>query len=191
MKWILLIVPAMALVNAIRGGHFGGDLLPGHPRYWMTAAVFALAFAVMSPLQAALFAAGFLLWCLPPWGHLIGLGRHQPDRDLSAFEAALLQASRGNPYAALWLRHWLVLLMVLAVSPNQWSVALSALLAALIVLAYEAGWRLTPKAPLRTAELITGALLGALLLGGCAIDVNAYHAKGGSTGPIHCKGACP
>lgn len=34
-------------------------------------------------------------------------------------------------------------------------------------------------------------LLGVLFLGGCAIDVNAYRVKGGSTGPIHCKGACP
>ena len=35
------------------------------------------------------------------------------------------------------------------------------------------------------------AALLAALLAGCAIDVNAYQAKGGSTGPVHCKGACP
>ena len=31
----------------------------------------------------------------------------------------------------------------------------------------------------------------AALLAGCAIDVNAYRVAGGSTGPIHCRGACP
>lgn len=35
------------------------------------------------------------------------------------------------------------------------------------------------------------ALLLALALAGCAVDVNGYYARGGSTGPIHCKGACP
>jgi hypothetical protein len=35
------------------------------------------------------------------------------------------------------------------------------------------------------------AIFLALALAGCAIDVNGYRARGGSTGPIHCAGACP
>lgn len=34
-------------------------------------------------------------------------------------------------------------------------------------------------------------VLISLALAGCAIDVNGYRARGGSTGPIHCHGACP
>jgi hypothetical protein len=180
----------MALINAVRGGHFGGALLPGHPRYWMTAAVFALAFAVLPLTHAALFAAGFLLWSLPPWGHLIGLGRYAPDRPPSRLEEVLLWCSAGCVHGALWVRHWLILPMVFAVSWSPWALVLAPAIAMFIVLAYELGWRLTPSAPIRTAEVIAGAVLG-LLLASCAPDVNAYYVKGGSTGPIHCKGSCP
>ena len=34
-------------------------------------------------------------------------------------------------------------------------------------------------------------LLLALAVAGCRADTNAYYAKGGGTGPITCKGACP
>ena len=35
-------------------------------------------------------------------------------------------------------------------------------------------------------------LLLALAVAGCArVDVNGYYAKGGGTGSITCKGACP
>lgn len=37
----------------------------------------------------------------------------------------------------------------------------------------------------------TAVLALLALLAGCALDVNGYHAKGGATGPVHCKGACP
>lgn len=34
------------------------------------------------------------------------------------------------------------------------------------------------------------AVLLVVFLAGCALDVNGYRAKGGSTGPVHCHGAC-
>jgi hypothetical protein len=35
-------------------------------------------------------------------------------------------------------------------------------------------------------------LVLALAVAGCArVDTNGYYVKGGGTGPIHCKGACP
>lgn len=34
-------------------------------------------------------------------------------------------------------------------------------------------------------------LVGAFLFGCVNVDVNGYHAKGGSTGNVSCKGACP
>ncbi len=40
------------------------------------------------------------------------------------------------------------------------------------------------------ARLLTAGV--ALLVAGCArLDTNGYYARGGSTGPVHCRGACP
>jgi len=187
----LAFIVIMALLNRVRGGGFGGASLPGHPRWWVTVGVLWTALWVLPVPQAFVFAVGYLLWCLPPWGHLIGLGRYAPDRPASRLEAILLKMALGCVYGALWLRHWLILPMVLAITQTPSAAFLAPAIAMFIVLAYEAGWRLTPAAPIRTAEILTGVILGLLLLAGCAPDVNAYYVKGGSTGPIHCKGACP
>lgn len=188
----ILFGPLMGLINAGRGGHFGADRLPAHSRYWATLAVLGLALLALPPAHAALFAAGYLFWALPPWGHLIGLGRYAPDRPVSAFERILLRCSAGCVHGALWFRHWLILPMVFAVSWSPWALALAPAIACFIVLAYEFAWRVTPAAPIRTAEILVGLMLGALLLSACRADTNGYHAPGGSTGPIHCRGpACP
>jgi hypothetical protein len=189
---VIVLVPIMALVNAARGGNFGAEGLPGHPRWWATIAVFFVALAALPWPQAALFAAGFLLWCLPPWGHLMCLNRYAPPRPISTLEISLMWLCCGCVHGALWLRHWLILPMVFAATWSPWALVVAPAIACFIVLAYELGWRLTPAAPIRTAEILTGAILGALLLSGCArLDTNGYHARGGSTGSFSCKGACP
>ena len=88
------------------------------------------------------------------------LGRTTPaGRDISLVEQLCLDAALGNIWAALMLRHAFGML------PAMFVVSPFAILAApLIVIAYELGWRITPLAPIRTAELLTGAIWGALFL---------------------------
>lgn len=150
----------MAVVNRFRGGGFGAQYLPGHPRFWVTPIVAMLALFLVGPLQAVLMALAYLVWCWPPWGYLMTLGRTTPaGRDISLVEQLCLDAALGNIWAALMLRHAFGML------PAMFVVSPFAILAApLIVIAYELGWRITPLAPIRTAELLTGAIWGALFL---------------------------
>lgn len=158
----LLAIPACAILNRVRGGGFGASVLPGHPRYYVAPVMGAIAFAVSGdPWRAVSFAAAYLIWSLLPWGHCIGLGRYAPDRDAALLEKDALILSRGNPWVAL------LMLEVIGIVPAAIAVSLLALcLPPLFVAAYEIGWRLRPKAPIELAELLVGALWGALLIWG-------------------------
>lgn len=154
----MLMILAMAALNHVRGGHLGGNLLPGHPRLWATAGAIIMATPFFGPLDAAAFGLAFLIWSLIPWGHSIGLGRFAPDRKPEWLEALLVDHI-PNP----WLR--LLVLHLIGLAPAFFLVSMLAPLFALaFVAAYEIGWRIRPSVPTQVAEPLVGALWGLMLV---------------------------
>lgn len=162
----LSIIVSMAILNRFRGGGWWSVHLPGHPRWYVTAAVTTLAVLCLRTWQAGvLFGIGYGLWSLLPWGHLYSLGRWFPVRPPSALEATLLRWAGG--------RYWLALLMlhaigVSALAPLVWwefpgPEVLLVLLPPAIVAAYLICWNLDESRAISRAELAVGALWGVAL----------------------------
>lgn len=155
---MIVLIAAMAALNHIRGGHLGGNLLPGHPRLWAAAGAIIIATLFIGPLDALAFGLAFLIWSLTPWGHSIGLGRFAPDRKPEWLEELLI-GHIPNP----WLR--LLVLQLIGLAPAIFLVSMLApLFAVAFVAAYEIGWRLRPSAPTQVAEPLVGALWGLMLV---------------------------
>lgn len=156
-----LIIAAMAFLNRVRGGGFGAEILPGHPRYYVTPVIGILAWLWTGAIiMSVLFAACYLAWSLVPWGHAIGLGRWSPSRAPAPLEETLIHWT-NNP----WLK--LLSIEVVGLAPAMVLVSpFAAILPPFFVACYELGWRLRPKAPIELAELLVGVLWGALLVWG-------------------------
>jgi hypothetical protein len=161
----LLIIPTCSLLNRVRGTDVLKRIhLPGHGRLYVSPAIALLAyFAGSSPWIGAIY----LLWSLPAWGRWQDLGRLPDDFGREGvkpdlFERLIDACSFGSDYVALFLRHSLALPVAYFVWP--WGLAFPLL----AVGAYELGWRVTPKAPILTAELIVGAAWGGLVCLGAA-----------------------
>lgn len=167
----LLLIPAFAIVNHIRGGGglFGARVvaalqrIPGNGD--ITAAPFVALLAWLagfSALSAPLFALCWLAWSTPAWGFLQGLGRGPgpTDREPSWYEALFIRWSFGSPHLAFAYRTTLFLIPTALCFGWPWI-----LLGPLQVAAYEVGWRLRPGGGIAIGELITGALWGAFLFG--------------------------
>ena len=147
--------------------------LKGRPLFYVAPAMALVALLVAGDARLAVaWGLGFLIWGAPAWGHLIGLGRHVPDRAPSRLEATLLEVAGGNVHLALLMRMCFCLPAFVAVG---WLVgaplaaALYALaFAAFAVAAYEMAWRVHPLNPIWIAELIVGAGWGFVIaaLGG-------------------------
>jgi len=150
-----------AIINHARGGGFGAEHLPSHPRYYAAAAVALLTLLTASPVTALTVGICFLAWAWLPWGEWYDLGRlpdRWPARTPNRFERTLTDFARGNDHIAFLVRNAIGLVpATLLVSP------LFLLLAFVQVAAYEIGWRVTPKTPIRTGELLTGAAWGAMI----------------------------
>lgn len=162
----LLVIPACALLNRVRGTDFLKNLgLPGHGRLYVSPVIAGLAYLVGASPWIGLV---YFVWSLMPWGRWFDLGRLPDDfgrenKPPDAFERVINKISFGNDHVALLLRHSLALPVAYFVWP--WGL----LFPPLALAAYEIGWLVTPKAPILTAELLTGALWGALIyLGGLA-----------------------
>jgi hypothetical protein len=154
---LALLAGAMAAINRFRGGGLWADRLPGHPRFYAAALVAAVSFLAVGPLDAAIVAGCFLAWSLLPWGRWYSLGRGVvPGREPSDFE--IIIGRLPNDYARFTMRNAVGLIPAVAfINP------LFLLLALVQTAAYEAGWRLSPATPIRTAELLTGAAWGAFI----------------------------
>lgn len=163
-----LIVIALALLNRARGDdRWMPAWLPGRTLYWIAPLVGLLAWAVHPPIVAAAWAAAYLGWAVPAWGHLYGLGRYAPDREVDSLSAALLEVVGGNVHAAFFLRHLFILpglFLVAFLTGSIWPFGAAVPAAALFVASYEAAWRWAPRQPILVAELITGALWGAMIV---------------------------
>lgn len=136
----------------------GKGWLPGRPVFYVAPAIAAVAFAVWPWWGALTFGAAFLLWRSFSWGHLFGLGRFAPlDRSPSPLERTLLRLAFGNVYLALMLRHAFMAPLVIV---QIWAL----IFPPLATLAYEVGGRFFPRWPIAVAELLTGGLIGALIV---------------------------
>lgn len=157
----VILVVLIAVLNHMRGGGFGASILPGHPRFYAAPVVAFISFPFVGPLDAFFVGISYLIWSLAPWGRFYDLGRLQPSYSPTEegwFEAGILKLA-GNDHIAFTLRNAICLLpAALLMGPSVM------LLAPLITVAYEIGWRITPTAPIRTGELITGALWGAAII---------------------------
>lgn len=162
----LIAIAACAVINRARGDDrwmkkWG---LRGRALFYVAPAMGLVALLVVQDaFLAAIWAIGYLIWAAPAWGHLIGLGRHVPDRPPSRLEIILLEISAGNVRVALWLR---MLFALPAFAAVAWLTELPAVtlgapvFAALAVGAYEAAWRWRPSNPIWIAELIVGVAWG-------------------------------
>lgn len=140
----------------------GDGWLPGRGVYYVAPTIAAVAFAMWPWWAAMAFGAAFLFWRSFSWGHLYGLGRFAPlDRPMPALEHTLLRLGGGNAYAALTLRHAFMLPLAIV---QPWALAFPVL----ATLAYEIGGRFAPRWPILVAEVLTGALWGALIVWGAA-----------------------
>lgn len=151
-----ILIPALSAINRFRGGGLYADRLPGHPRLYAAALVAAVSFFAVGPFDAALVGLCFLAWSWLPWGRWFDLGR-MPDnyveRKPNDFE--ILINRLPNDHVRFTVRNLIGLIPAAAlISP------LFLLLAPAQTAAYEAGWRITPKAPTVTGEWLTGALWG-------------------------------
>lgn len=168
----LLLVPFLVVLNRFRGGGFWADKLPGHPRFYAVPLLGLFIWAFWGPQDAFIVASSYLIWSLMPWGHLIGLGRWDPPRSWSWLESRAMSAAFGNVWLALFFVEVIGMAYAAAVL-SPWA----AFAAGVFVLCYEAGWALAPKAPIRLAELLVGAVWAALILvalSGCASPKEDY-----------------
>lgn len=153
----VLVISLMGFLNRFRGGGFGAIVLPGHPRFYVAPLVGCLALLVTPLPTAAAVGVSYLFWSLMPWGFTIGLGRFQPSREPAMVERVFLRIS--SPHARLLAIEAVGLLpAAILVMP------FALILAPLFVAAYEAAWRLRPKAPIEAAEIVVGLLWGALIV---------------------------
>lgn len=164
-----LIIPVAAIFNRMRGDDtwLRWLKLPGRALWYMAPMIGLLAWVVHPWPVAAAWALAFLGWAVFGWGHLYGLGRYQPERDIDRLSATLLEIAGGNVHAAFFLRQLAILpglALVSLVAGDIWPAGAAIPAAALFVAAYEAGWRWMPPQPILTAELIVGALWGAMII---------------------------
>ena len=154
-----LLIPALAVLNRVRGGGFWADRLPGHPRFYVAPAIAVLCLPVMPWLKAVEAGACYLVWSFLPWGHLMCLGKFIPPRPMSPIESSCLEVVKGDYLVALMLLHLIGLLpMAFLVSPLAFLAPIP------IGLSYALGWSVTPATAIRTAEILVGAVWGVLLL---------------------------
>lgn len=164
-----LYLICMAWLNTVRGGHFGGawlrTALPGHPRIWVAGAVGLASTPFYGPLWGLLAGVGYLLSVWLPWGRWYDLGRlpddyGPPSTGLELQFEKIIDFCTPNDHTAFGVRNFISYIPIaLMFSP------ILLLLAPMQVAAYEAGWRWTPKSAIRTGEIITGYMIGAMLLG--------------------------
>lgn len=136
----------------------GKGWLPGRPVFYVAPAIAAVALCVWPWWASLAFGGAFLFWRSFSWGHLFGLGRFAPlDRPMPPLERTLLRLGGGNVYAALTLRHAFMLPLAIA---QPWALAFPPLATA----AYEVGGRFFPRWPILVAEVLTGAIIGVLIV---------------------------
>lgn len=155
-----LTVLACAALNRCRGDdRWMMGKLPGRPLYYVAPVIGLVAWDWR-------FALAYLAWGIPAHGRFFDLGRLPDDFGRegvkpSPFERVLIALSFGSDYVAFFWRQ------ALAVPLLWWIVGpLSLAFPPAVLAAYELAWRFGPRRPILYAELLTGALWGALIVWG-------------------------
>lgn len=169
---ILLILIAAALNRARGDASWMPSWLPGRALYYASAGIGLASLLFYDARIALAWGIAFLIWGTPAWGRWFDLGRlpdgyARPD-DGSTFEQWITELANGHDHVAFFLRQLLIvpgLLIVAFGLGSWWPLAFALPFAGAVLGVYELGWRLTPAAPIRTAELFTGALWGVLIAG--------------------------
>lgn len=155
---LALLLPVMAAINRVRGGGCSFfSRLPGHTRFYASGLMALTAAPLVSgPIEGVLVGVAYLCWSWLPWGRWYDLGALEgyPNRPPSRFEELLSKVAKDDA-TAFTARNLLGLIpAAVLLSP------LFLLLALFQTAAYGVGWKLAPTAPIRLAELLTGALWG-------------------------------
>lgn len=163
---IALHMACGALINSGRGAAFKPPWLVGHSRYWY-GALAGLFLCLAKPWREALVIAVCLIfWAQWPWGRWYTL--HRCPRNWSgkpnAFERVVERwcdiGGAENDHLCLLMRMLVGLAPLALYTLSAWPL----LAAAAIVLAYEMAWRWGQSGrEIRTAEALTGAILGACI----------------------------
>ena len=153
---VLVFIVLLAILNRVRGGGFGGDRLPGHPRLYVAAVVGVGSCSVVPWHTAASAALVYLAWSLLPWGRWADLGRLAPGhvdavRAPSRFE--MLIGRLPNDHVRFTARNALALIPAMILIHPAFI-----LLSLAQTAAYEIGWELAPQRSFEPQELLTGAL---------------------------------
>jgi hypothetical protein len=163
----LIVIPLMAVLNRLRGGGWWAVHLPGHPRWYVIAAVLGLAIWRLDDyIAAAMFAAAYGVWSLLPWGHLYSFGRWMPPRPASHLERALLELTRYHYWAAMVLLHGIGAAFLAPLIWWEWpgpELSATVLLPVLITAVHEIAWSADEAHAIPRADLATGALWGVYL----------------------------
>lgn len=160
MIWLAALVILGAAINRLRGGGCPFfSKLPGHTRFY-AAALMGLIALPAGPIDAALVALCYLAWAMLPWGHWYDLGALEgyPNRPMSPVETIVSRLAGGEDAIAFTIRN-LVGMLPAAVLLNP----LFLILPAFQLAAYGVGWKMAPRAPIRLAEYLTGALWGVFI----------------------------
>lgn len=176
MLLILAVIVLCTIFNRLRGGGWewlSKLHLPGRELYYVTPLIGLTAWIVWPWQTAIMWAASYLFWAVWAWGMIFDLNRLPDGYGRTSLvsndpvERACMACAFGSDYLAMFWRHLMVLPGLVLIgwwTGHWWIPALAPAFAALVVLAYDIGWRTTPDSPIRTAELLTGALWGCLLL---------------------------
>lgn len=163
----LLVLVLSAGLNRARGdARWMPAWLPGRALWYVAPAIGLIALLVQPWPVALAFAAGYLVWAVFGWGHvLMRIGGKKPDRSPDVVEAALL-ALPGS-ILPLFARMLFVLPGALAIAwltvrPEFWLAGVS--FAALATIACHVLFRPIGAHDWLRAELVIGALWGGLIL---------------------------
>lgn len=170
---VLLILIAAALNRARGDASWMPSWLPGRALYYASAGIGLASLLLYEPRIALAWGLAYLMWGIPAWGRWFDLNRlpdgwQRDGEEPSTFEQWITDLAGGRDHIAMFLRHLCVIPGLALVAFGLWSwwpLAFALPFAALALGCYELGWRLTPAAPIRTAELFTGALWGVLIAG--------------------------
>lgn len=167
-----LTMLACAFLNCFRGGHFGAQHLPGHPRFYVAPLIGLVAWAFQPPPVASAQAAAYLVFVWPGWGRWYSGNRiarelsGPPSRFERWIEAVSDIGGVRRDRVAFFLRNTLCLVpglgLIAYVAGVPVILALFGIVpAALVVWLYDIGFLLSAKHGVAIGESLTGAMIGA------------------------------
>ena len=163
---IIVLVALCSLLNRIRGGGFGGNVLPGKALFWVAPFIGATTLFISTWQCALAVGVGYFFWGVFSWGYTMGaLADYKPNRPMQPLEKFF--ANHFSPFWGAFLRMSFVLpcVVLIAWCTGFWYYLLAApLFAFLAVVAYR--YLINPLLDdsWQNAEIATGALWGAVIL---------------------------